>query len=172
MSYNPQTYWPQRFRDQGKHYVAKGGRESAYHDELREIGKVLRGLLWKVPSILDFGCGPGRFADILASYCDKYTGFDLVPESAALNPHPTTNKLSGVYDIGVAIEVFQHIPDDETIKNAGRHAKAWLVVDHLPLETPNAHMRPRSPEQVGELLGLAPLVFHRPVLGHWVAVYQ
>lgn len=172
MSYDPESYWPQRFAAQGPTYVAKGGRKTDYDNEQREISKVLRGLLWHVPTLLDFGCGPGRFADVLAEHCDSYTGFDLVPASAALNPHPTISELAGSFELGVAIQVFQHIPSDEVIEKAGTHAKAWLVVDHLELETPNEHMFTRGAKRIGELLRLKPMVFHRPVLGHWVAVYR
>lgn len=172
MSYDPATYWPARFAKQGPTYVAKGGRRKDWQIERDKIGDALRRVLWQTGTILDFGCGPGRFGDVLSSF-GEYTGFDLVPEAAALNAYPTTNDLRKSYDVAVAVQVFQHIPNDEVIRKVGPYGKAWVVIDHEPLDNPAPHMKPRSRERIAELLGLR--LHYRlaaPVLGHWVAVFK
>jgi len=172
MTYDPATYWPARFRAQGPTYVAKGGRANSWREEQRQISATVASLIEPVDRLLDFGCGPGRFADLLAGYCQSYTGHDLMPESAALNPHPTIDELAGHYDLGVAIQVFQHIPDDDVIRWAGAHAKAWLVVDHDLMPNPNAHMKPRGMDGIAELLGLRVVRQAKTsTLGHWAAVF-
>lgn len=171
MNYEPTSYWPDRFAKQGPTYVARGGRMQNWRDERHKIGLALAWLIDRPRTILDFGCGPGRFADLLALH-GEYTGFDLIPEAAALNPHRTVTQLAGQYDLGVAIQVFQHIPDDATIIDAGRHAKAWLVVDHQPIGRPDAHMHTRGMQRIGALLGMdVKRAYPRPVLGHWAALF-
>lgn len=170
MNYDPASYWPDRFARQGPDYVAKGGRRTSYLQEQAQINRVLHRVMPTVGTILDFGCGPGRFAEVLAEY-GEYTGYDLVPEAAAMNPLRTVRQLTDVYDLGVAIQVLQHIPNKQVIRHAGSHARSWLIIDHEPLAKPDAHMHPRGPERIGELLGMTPQL-HGYVLGHWVAVYQ
>lgn len=171
MNYEPTSYWPDRFAKQGPTYVARGGRMQDWREERHKIGLAVETLISQHDSILDFGCGPGRFADLLAEYGD-YTGFDLMPEAAALNPYCTVTELTDHYDLGVAIQVFQHIPDDATIAQAGLHAGAWLIVDHEPIDRPDAHMHPRGIQRIGALLGMQPVkVYPRTVLNHWAALF-
>lgn len=84
---------------------------------------------YKPASIVELGCGPGP---MLEAFCDmkitQVAGFDINPHFKEYfdkrNPHYKDNfflnsfldeglGLDGVFDLGVSIEVFEHIPEDK-----------------------------------------------------------
>lgn len=177
MSYNPTTYWPDRFARQGFAYVAKGGREASYYEQQHAIS------IWLMAALegkytyhmVDFGCGVGRFAAVLANAAQGYTGVDIVDGAMALNPFKTARALPPTYDGVAAIQVFQHIPDDQIVKGVGDGldfgGHAW-VVDQIAEPNPGDHMHYRSPERVAELMGCAIESRGPDIMGHWTAVMR
>jgi len=77
-------------------------------------------------SILDVGCGDGRFLDLIGNEeYERLVGVDLshraIKHAEAMNPeiefiNKDAEELSEKFDIVTAIEVLEHIPDEETDK--------------------------------------------------------
>lgn len=178
MTYDPETYWPDRFDRQGMFYVAKGGRKESYGGQATCFGYWLAEAMHERYTFhaLDFGCGPGRFAAIIAKNAVGYTGFDLVEGAMALNPLRTSTVLPERFDALVAVTVFQHIPDDDIIRDLGRRLDDGgdaYIIDQIEEAAPGPHMHYRSPERVAELLGCQ--LLDEPavnVLGHWARIME
>lgn len=158
--YTPHTYWPQRYRRQGRHYVGRGGRAAVAQEQLQAVAPLLREMV-KGTSVLDFGCGPQRFRPVLEEGGRSYEGVDLIP---GLGTMPLDEGLPvGRFDTAVAVWVLQHIVDEAqyrywvgqlyaTLAPGGR----LVVVDAMPGgngDPRNPHMGPRGMET---LLGAAP----------------
>lgn len=153
MTYDPATYWPDRYARQGETYVAQGGRRSSYEAQL-ELVAPLFDLLPAEGRVLDFGCGPQRFRPALEARGLTYDGFDLVPGLGTVDAVEP-----GRYDCAVAIYVLQHIVDEAeyaaamgAIQGGLGPGGTLLVVDAAPPGNhgpPTAeHMRPRGPTGV------------------------
>jgi len=75
----------------------------------------------KPESVLEVGCGDGRFIGMLQPHVARCMGVDLVPQAiqfaAAFNPGVEFRcvdaaQLPGQFDVVAAIEVLEHIPDE------------------------------------------------------------
>lgn len=175
MSYRPETYWPERFKRQGDTYVARGGRANAWTQEKAWI-EPLFAHLPRSGTVLDFGCGPGRFRPALESHGLEYVGVDLIP---VLGTEPVAEAMQlDRFDCAVAVMVLQHIVEEgaylEVIR--GLHATlrpggTLLVVDHAHLERPHAHMCPRGPEGVLQAARWSSHALIGDVPRHWAGVF-
>lgn len=140
--YDPELYWPARYRKQGKSYVAHGGRESSYTEQYNAIAPFLRERA--KGRVLDFGCGPQRFRDCF----EDYVGVDLIP---GLGTEPLGKTLPTGFDTAVAVMVLQHIVDGaayrywvEQLWKCLNPGGRLLIVDHVPMDGMAEHMRPRG----------------------------
>lgn len=179
-------YWNQRFRAQGTAYVARGGRRSVYDAQLAQIQPLLENRVPRGGRLLDFGCGVGRFAPVLADICDEYVGTDLAFSALMVAP-----KLSNAtylpawevtfkpdeFDTIVALTVLQHIVDGELFDawteriGTGLRAGGRLVVwDHWPAASMDTHMNPRGPEAIANAVNVQPFVITDLHDGHWFGV--
>ena len=171
-------YWTERFRRQGPWYVARGGREQSYHEQAAAIGGWLTRVLRHeddLGPVLDFGCGVGRFAPVLARHFLAYRGFDLVADAAALNPYPTTDTVPDEIEGLAAIQVFQHILDDGVLVDLGRRLRLGamvVVVDQSPEPDPGPHMKYRTPEDVADLLGCRIVYGPDEILTHFAYLLE
>lgn len=75
----------------------------------------------KASSILDVGCGEGRFLGLLSNNIEKKVGIDLAerPIQFAKAFHPEINfhvkdalEINEEFDVVTAIEVLEHVPDE------------------------------------------------------------
>lgn len=154
MTYDPRTYWPNRYAVQGVTYVARGGDPDSYEEQRRRIAPLVATL--PTPGrVLDFGCGPERFRDACESHGLIYDGFDIIPGLGTVDTIEPRD-----YDCALAIYVFQHIVDAgeyaealATLYDALKPSGMLLVVDHEPMTAPAAHMKPRGPEEFVRLFG-------------------
>lgn len=169
MTYDPERYWPERYQRQGPTYVARGGRKRDYALEQSAIAPFLRRVVVG-PRVLDFGCGVGRFRDVLGEG-REYTGVDLIP---GLGTQPLVRELPRGFDTAVAIMVLQHITDElvyrhwanelfECLNPGGR----LVVVDHNTIEKPGAHMRPRGRRFLISTAPWRSITTSTPYDGHW-----
>lgn len=147
MTYDPETYWPERLRRQGETYVAKGGRRDSYERQIRLVTPYFDWLPAE-GRVLDFGCGPGRFRPALEARGLEYEGVDLIP---GLGTMELEDVEPASFDCAVAIWVLQHIVEDEAwgaaieaLYQALMPGGTLLVVDHLPLRNMAEHMHPRG----------------------------
>ena len=119
-------YWEERY----KQVQAKGGNfdamicwnEVQYLAEKMKITSEIKAFLTelKVTSVLDFGCGCGRFCDLFNPAA--YTGADIIPELIKKNreEHPdkdwdymSVDPLKLKYDLIFCFTVLQHLPEEE-----------------------------------------------------------
>ena len=174
MTYDPHTYWPERYRVQGDTYVAKNGDPDSYVEQLEEIAPYLERLLPVGGSVLDYGCGPGRFRPVIEGMGCEYDGYDLIPELGTIDRVGTN-----AYDAAIAVYVLQHIVDEAdyaaalyTVWQGLRVGGHFLVVDHEPMSAPAAHMMPRGVEPIREIFGGPHVVSHHAIIGHWLGVFS
>lgn len=153
MTYNPEQYWPERARRQGRRYVAKSGRWSQYERQT----SALEAFLWALSDagrVLDFGCGPGRFQYTLEAMGLDYEGVDLIPGYGTMEVEDVE---PGTFDAVLATVVLQHIVDEGEYRDAVRLIHDALVpgghlllIDRLPDANVEwaPHMRPRGVQGV------------------------
>jgi hypothetical protein len=115
---------------------------------------------------LDFGCGTGRFTDVIAEHCDKLTAVDLVDtlKEPAVNVEfqlvgfPTKLELPDAsVDFCAAILVFQHIVDEHWLEDAAAElrrvlADSAMVVIIDDSGKPSWHVKQRQAEEFKRLL--------------------
>lgn len=175
-TYDPDTYWPARYDQQGETYVARAGEKESHDAQLKAITPYFSHL----PTdgrVLDYGCGPGRFRAPLERRGLEYEGVDLIPECGTMDMSDIESKS---FDCAVAIFVLQHIvrtgPYAQAVGQIWRALKyggRFLVVDHQP--DPDVdwddHMNPRGPEGVQRWgwKRYKPLGEHD---GHWVGMFE
>jgi SAM-dependent methyltransferase len=168
-------YWIDRYQRQGKYYVARAGRRDSYAEQHQALAPVLRDLVTG-KRVLDFGCGPQRFRDVLEEQGREYVGVDLIP---GLGTEELEDELPRGFDCAVAILVLQHIVDPAVYAHWGRQLFESLnpggrlvVVDHDVQPGMAAHMAPRG---IRGLTQLAP--WHRAEVcgeydGHWIGMLE
>lgn len=174
MTYDPETYWPDRYAEQGPAYVARGGSPQVSERQVGAIAPFLRHL----PSegrVLDFGCGPGRFRPALEDRGITYEGVDLIQ---GLGTMEIGDLEPGSFQASLAIFVLQHIVDEgryqeavDTIYEALAPGGTLLVVDSFQLEEPDPHMKPRGAAAV-LTQGFS---FYRPLghfEAHWIGTFH
>lgn len=191
-AYDPRTYWRARSERQGASYVGPLGdpahttRQAGVFEEylfnaLDMIGR-------PVGSLLDFGCGVGRFASMLAGQADSYLGVDL-------NPHAITlaGESNGAHEfrwlaedslpvpdasIGVvcAVTVIQHVPESDWLDVWAPEIRRVLKPDGYALIIDDmggtaAHMFPRSPASIANALGRSQRFMQEMETGHWLGIF-
>ncbi len=176
MTYDPATYWPERYARQGPTYVAKGGRRDSYDAQIELIAPLFAAELPREGRVLDFGCGPQRFRPALEACGLVYEGFDLIPGLGTVGVVEP-----GRYDCAVAIYVLQHIVDEGEyadalgrIREGLRPGGVLLVVDALPTEYTEdrprpAHMMPRGPQAVMAYMNSGAV--RSLDAGHWTGTF-
>lgn len=185
MRFDARTYWTERARTQGATYVARGGRPDAYRRDVHAASPILTRLLPAGGTLLDFGCGVGRFVPLLSTLADTYVGVDLVWQDASRwPPNARFRRLEtdaipfpdGHFDTVVCLWVLQHVVEPEDfalwcgeigrVLRPGGTLVAW---DHdAPMEDPDPHMRPRGPEAIAEAAGVGVFRVERADDRHWV----
>lgn len=169
------AYWQERAEREGETYVAKGGREDSFREQLEAIVPYFTFLPGE-GRVLDYGCGPGRFRPALEARGLQYHGWDLLPQYRTFEWPPEW----GSFDCGTAIFVLQHITHPVAHNLAVRHLhKALrpggrlLVVDHHFTRGVKwrPHMAPRGPDALKHVgwSGFSRLGEHD---GHWIGLFQ
>lgn len=177
---NPKQYWEDRHQREGDKYVGAGNSQTVC-DEQEEVFWGILKPYFESPrqcsTVLDFGCGTGRFSRYLVAADVSYAGVDLngiaINKLAALfkenekaqffelNPYTALPFESESFDIIQAITVLQHVVGDhydhwssELARVAKRDSIFLIVDDANPAnQKPAKHMQFRKPEDIAESLG-------------------
>jgi ubiquinone/menaquinone biosynthesis C-methylase UbiE len=196
MMYRPRKYWDQRARRQGTHYVGPGGRKALSLRQADRFRDYLQSVTPKhtVDTVLDFGCGPGRLATVIAEMGENYIGVDLsrpaIREARELYPRAKHPRMTFTYLEGdalplrsesvclvAAVTVFQHIVADADwelwtaeIRRVLRPDGEVIVIDALHTIEPTAdHVRTRPPEAFAGALGRS-ITSSQQIVEHWAGV--
>ncbi len=143
------VYWNARREAEGDTYVAKNSTQWSYDEQLAAVAPLLAEAVPLGGRVLDFGCGPGRFREVLEERAHEYVGVDLVPGLSTVDWD--FENLPGGFDVVVAVFVLQHVTDAEAfghwvrqlhdcLKPGGR----LIVLDHEPMDDAADHMAPRG----------------------------
>jgi SAM-dependent methyltransferase len=105
------------------------GRKNSYIDQLQKM--VIRRALGKAKNgfILDFGCGSGRFSDLLARNCGFLVGVEITREMLDMARHDCRSANVGFVlfdglhlpvkarevDLAVSVNVLQYVTDDSEL---------------------------------------------------------
>lgn len=146
--YNAAEYWTNRAARNGRLFVAKGNKQAEYDREKAAVDPFLRWALALEPevrTVLDFGCGSGRFRDIL-NEGRSYWGVDVVQSEHTM--HVGDLPTDAFVECVAALFVFQHIVDPAQFERWLTQVYNWLIpggrlilVNHdAPLANPAAHM--------------------------------
>lgn len=196
MTYDPRTYWEQRPQREGPAYVGHRDHSTTSHNRQTELfgDAIALAFLGREPfeSLLDFGCGSGRFTTLLASMAGEYKGVDIsisgLQLGADVSPLPDNAERIWLgmdrlpfapsrFDAAAAITVLQHIPERDwdqhwapEIRRVLRPGAKLLVIDD-PAGTAE-HMFPRLPSDVAEALDCEICCGGAAVLpsNHWAAL--
>lgn len=169
------AYWIDRYKRQGKFYVARGGKPNSFTEQRDALVPQLR-LLVGGRRVLDFGCGPQRFRDVLEEGGRQYVGVDLIP---GLGTQPLADELPRGFDTAVCILVLQHITDPaiyrhwirqlyESLNPGGR----LVVIDHMPRPDMEGHMRPRGLDGLTALAPWTRAEITGEYDGHWIGILE
>jgi 2-polyprenyl-3-methyl-5-hydroxy-6-metoxy-1,4-benzoquinol methylase len=125
-----------------------------YFSYLLRIKEIVENI--KPNSVLDIGCGEGRFLGLLCSNIRK-VGVDLSPRpikfAQAFHPNLEfysidANELKEVFDVVTAIEVLEHVPDEEVTnflktleKRTNKNGHIIISVPTIVLPTSKKHHR-------------------------------
>lgn len=119
-----------------EYWKGKGGLEQKHYYQ------VMRWMeFFKPDKVLDFGCGRGAYVYAFRYYGVSAEGFE--PSKAAVDTALTpvsSVKPSGVYDLVVCYDVFEHVPEAEVndfLKELRGYAKEWLLVSVCAAGDPN-----------------------------------
>lgn len=138
-----------------------------------ELCKALRGLVthYRIPSVVDLGCGLGHYQRALAAETDVCHGFDGNPHTPWL-----TQGRCGMLDLSVpvqlprryhlvlSLEVGEHIPaafEGIFLDNVTRHSCGWVVLSWaVEGQGGLGHVNERSNAYVQERMGERDFVLH------------
>lgn len=161
------SFWQSKMARQGVSYVGRKGEDH------QSQAKAIERLYWSrvgqdayFQDALDFGCGYGRFAEMLSSTCGHIWAVDMLEEMLAQVrgsvPNVTPIKCSWPpklvncdksMDLLWACLVFQHIVDDDlfagTMKELSRLLKPGsrvIIIDNAVDQA--HHVKPRGPEAI------------------------
>jgi len=174
MTYDPRQYWPARLKKEGKLYVSTKNKVSIYQEQGEVFWNALDGVFppGNIESILDFGCGVGRFAERVAPRVGQYVGVDINEEAFQYAPEIENAEFVGLPDDKIpfpdgefngamSVTVLQHIVDPfqfETwafeLSRVVRPRGFFLIIDDAnPKKKMGMHMKVRGPEIIAEALG-------------------
>ncbi len=135
--------------------TARGVDWSSAAEQALRFAVLLEAVAWSPrPSLLDYGCGYGALAGVVADRCD-YVGFDIAPQmlDAARRAHPDSRFVeqpepadyviaSGIFNVKLdasAAAWEAHV--DETIARLGTLARRGLAFNMLPPASPPERAR-------------------------------
>ena len=175
MTYKLREYWERRARENGPTYVGPGNRPELSMQQADLFRDTIDELFFGVRAgmLLDFGCGSGRLSITLARYAAKYLGVDISQTGIKMARKDLPGlqfrrlKKDGIslpdssVDTLAAISVFQHIVSKEDwafwtgeLCRVLRPDAKVLVIDGLYSgRKVAAHMKLRTPKQIGKALG-------------------
>lgn len=172
--YNPREYWPARLEREGKRYVSTRNRDSIYEKQGNVFWNALEGIFpsGKIESVLDFGCGVGRFSERIANKVERYVGVDINAGAFQYAPKLANGEFvplpedrlpfpDAEFDGALSITVLQHIVDPALFQTwaseLGRVVKPggfFLIIDDADTKVKmSPHMCVRGPETIAEALG-------------------
>lgn len=147
MSYDPRTYWRERYQREGALTVSTRESRAIFEKQERVFGDAILRLGQRACrdhpyghtlTALDFGCGVGRFTDRLINLGYRVDGWDIAPEAIGYARERHRNEANlctwgagslfgrpwytdrGPYSLLLAITVVQHITDDAEVIRLGR----------------------------------------------------
>lgn len=168
MSFDPDTYWEARHKAHGLHAVSRLGDARSTTEQVRLLAPELQEAIGMNPgAVLDFGCGWGRFGPTLMElHPHTLDGVDVSPTAFDLSRafyDNLENRPGALYDVIVAVTVFQHVREDARIEalqqwmSAGGRVVA-VELDPRTVPDPASHVFPRSPSELADLFGCATYV--------------
>jgi SAM-dependent methyltransferase len=119
------------------------GRKNLYIDILQKIAIQKALGHRKKEMIVDFGCGSGRFSDLLSRRCQFLVGFEITPQMLEIAKNECQNsnmgfvlydglnlplKENGV-DLVVSVNVLQYITEESELKKVLKEIKRCLKPD-------------------------------------------
>lgn len=202
-AYNARRYWQERAERAGPAYVGPGSDPHFTERQGAEFVGLLNGLLETGRKVrgephglaLDFGCGAGRFTQVVAAQAHSYVGADIslagiqlaqgtqeelgLPNVAFV--HLSEDRIpldTDSVDLLVAVTVFQHIVYDLDWRTWARELNRVMspraqaaVIDAGPSPNSAPHMRRRTPDEVASALGMHwTATANTP--GHWLALLE
>ena len=116
------------------------GRKNLYIDTLQKIAIQKALSEGKKGIIIDFGCGSGRFSDLLSQYCQFLVGLEITPQMVEITKNESKNSNVGFVlydglnlplkenkaDLLVSINVFQYIMDDFELEKVLKEIRKCL----------------------------------------------
>ena len=119
------------------------GRKNLYIDTLQKIAIQKALGQGEKEIIVDFGCGSGRFSDILSHYCKFLVGLEITPQMLKIAKKECKNSNIGFVlydglnlpmkeqgaDLLVSVNVLQYITDDGELEKVLKEMKRCLKPD-------------------------------------------
>lgn len=135
MNYKPKEYWEDRAEAWN---AGEGGAPSGLEDLLKKTLKQL-----KPESVIDIGCGNGRYAELISQFTSDYAGFDISEKliEFAKNKYPDktfyASRLEDApedkkYDLAFTYTTLQHIKEEDmpqAIEKLKKIAKRGLFIE-------------------------------------------
>jgi len=169
--YNTREYWPARLKKEGPLYVAS--RQSKDKQWLAFNNALIKAMEGTNPgTILDFGCGVGRFVETALTHATHYVGADINKEALEYAPNfvsasfvdlsedriPLENE---TFDSAMCVTVLQHIVDTDQFNTwsseISRVVKPggyfYIIDDASQRRKMGSHMKIRGPQIISEALG-------------------
>lgn len=177
----------------GIDYVGPGSKPDLTDEEAKAFTEVVKEVLSRRSCglTLDFGCGSGRMTRVISKYARPYLGVDISPTGIdqAKWAHPRNHFLWLHQDhiplpdkrvkTMVALIVFQHIVSDEDwevwakeIRRVLAPGGSLLVIDDKGGPEMQEHMRPRTPEEIGDALEMVRFRKVGKLKNHWAGVFR
>lgn len=172
-------YWEGRYKTLGgKRTVGKSGWTKEAYDKCRIIWgnwfmPVLSFLqLEGINNVLDFGCGTGRWYDLLNSISNSYYGTDLIKQETDVDAHFDVISNNNIpfhpvkFDLIFTCVTLQHVIDDLLLEyyitqfyNRVNPSKFIFSVENVANAKDNTYIKFRSIETYRELFEAAGFTF-------------